>query len=277
MDDRKVVGLSGGSCRDPLDGAPSGRDGDIAGNSSSGRRPRRPPVEEIRRRAYGLSELKGYSWRERLIIRAADFSIFALIKLVGKTLHWQVRGLENMDHVLQTGRRVILTFWHAGIFSGTWFWRGRGIVVMSSRSRDGELTARMIRRFGYGTARGSSSRGSARALVEMSDCLDSGIDVAFTIDGPRGPAFTAKPGAVILARHTGHAVLPFHIAARRYITLPSWDRTEIPLPFSPAIVLVAPPIYVSRGATANEVRAAQESLQRALDGLRKEADEWRRS
>ena len=95
------------------------------------------------------------------------------------------------------------------IFNATWFWRKRGIVVMSSTSRDAEYTARFIKRFGYGTARGSATRGGQRALSEMAACLLNGMDAGFTIDGPRGPAYLAKPGAVTLARHrlAAHRVL----------------------------------------------------------------------
>ena len=106
---------------------------------------------------------------------------------------------------------------------------------MSSRSRDAEYVGRFIKRFGYGTARGSATRGGGRALAEMAECLSNDIHVGFTIDGPRGPAYVAKPGAVTLARHTGQAILAFHIAVRRAIELPSWDRLQIPLPFTRAV------------------------------------------
>ena len=87
-------------------------------------------------------------------------------------------------------------------------------------------------RFGYGTARGSTSRGGARALVQLRRDCAAGKPAAFTVDGPRGPARVAQPGAVWLAGATGHPILPFHIEADRYWTLRSWDRTQIPKPFS---------------------------------------------
>jgi lysophospholipid acyltransferase (LPLAT)-like uncharacterized protein len=108
----------------------------------------------------------------------------------------------------------------------------------------------------------------------MAECLTNGIDAAFTIDGPRGPAYVAKPGAVTLARHTGQAILPFHIAARRRIELSSWDRLQIPLPFTRAAVFIAEPIYVSREAGKDEVAQKQSALQSSLDHLRSEAESW---
>jgi lysophospholipid acyltransferase (LPLAT)-like uncharacterized protein len=230
--------------------------------------------EELRRRVYGFSDLSGFSLRDRLIIRAADIFFFLLIRIICSTLQWEVRGGHHLDSILASGHRAIFTFWHMCIFSATWLWRKRGIVVMSSHSRDAEYTARFIRRFGYGSARGSATRGGSRALAEMAECLTSGMHAAFTIDGPRGPAFLAKPGAITLARHTGEAILPFHIAARRYIELPSWDRLQIPMPFTRALALVGEPIYVPRDATAQEVASKQSELQASLDRMRHEAASW---
>lgn len=236
---------------------------------------RRPKPEELRRRVYSFSDLSRFSLRDRILIRAADILFYLLIQAICLTLRWEVRGSHNLDSIRATGHRAIFTFWHVSIFTATWFWRKRGIVVMSSTSRDAEYTGRFIKRFGYGTARGSATRGGSRALAEMAECLANGMDAGFTIDGPRGPAFVAKPGAVTLARHTGQAILPFHIATRRYIELPSWDRLQIPLPFTRALTLVGEPIYVPRAATPDEVRSKQVELQASLDRMRREAAAWR--
>ena len=233
---------------------------------------RRAGAEELRRRAYDPSDLSGYKAGDRAVIYLADIFFYVLILLICSTLRWEVRGGQHFDAILASGHRAIFTFWHSCIFSATWFWRGRGIVVMSSRSRDAEYVGRFIKRFGYGTARGSATRGGARALAEMAECLSNGMDVAFTIDGPRGPAYVVKPGAVTLARHTGQAILPFHIAARRAIELPSWDRLRIPLPFTRAVVVVAEPVYVARDASPEEAALKQEALQATLDRLRLEAE-----
>jgi lysophospholipid acyltransferase (LPLAT)-like uncharacterized protein len=237
----------------------------------------RSHVDVLGRRVYGFDALSDYPFRDRLVIRVADIGFYFLIRVICRTLRWEVQGYEHLDSITGAGRRAIFTFWHSCIFGATWFWRNRGIVVMSSTSRDAEFTARFIKRFGYGTARGSATRGSGRALAEMADCLKSGMEVAFTIDGPRGPVYVAKPGAITLARHTGQAILPFHIAMRRYAELPSWDRLRIPLPFTRALTLIAEPIYVPHEATSDEVARAQIALQSALDRLRSEGDAWRKA
>lgn len=232
-------------------------------------------LEDLRRRIYRQSPISDYSRRDRLIIRAADLFFFTLIRVICATLRWEAHGAEHLAAIHTSDHRAIFTFWHACIFSATWFWRKRGIVVMSSTSRDAEYTSRFIKRFGYGTARGSATRGGGRALAEMTECLLNGLDVAFTIDGPRGPAYQAKAGAVTLARHSGQAILPFHIAALRYWELPSWDRLQIPRPFTRAATFVGAPIYVARHAGKDEIETQQAALQATLDRLRSEGEAWR--
>ena len=232
-------------------------------------------TDSLRERVYGLSDVSNYSPRDRLIIESADLIFSSSIRAICSTLRWEVRGREHLNQILASGHHPIFTFWHECIFSATFFWRNRGIVVMSSASRDAEYTGRVIKRFGYGTARGSSTRGGGRALAEMAHCLDCGMEVAFTIDGPRGPARVAKSGAVTLARHSGQAILPFHIALSKYLELPSWDRLQIPVPFCRAAALIAEPIYVARDTTAEEVTTKQTTLQAALDRLREDGETWR--
>ncbi len=124
--------------------------------------------------------------------------------------------------------------------------RDRGIIVITSENFDGEWIARIIRRFGYGTARGSTSRGGARALVQLRRDLAAGQPAAFTVDGPRGPARVAQPGAVWLAGATGNPVLPFHIEAERCWTLKSWDRHQVPKPGTGLAIAIGAPIRRAR-------------------------------
>jgi lysophospholipid acyltransferase (LPLAT)-like uncharacterized protein len=189
------------------------------------------------------------------------------IRILCLTLRWEVDGWENYGAIQQANKRIIYALWHGRIFLATYFWRNRGIVVMTSQNRDGEYIARVIRRFGYGAARGSSSRGGRRALVEMIHQLRHEHDVGFTMDGPRGPRYVAKPGAVWIASKTGSAIFPFHIDPEKKWILRSWDHFEIPKPFSRTLVLMAPAIYVKADAGASELEIAQQQLQNALDEL----------
>src|SRR6266566_10148549 len=163
-------------------------------------------------RAYTFADLSGYSFKERLTIRAADLAFFLLIKLIGRTVRWQVEGWENWEAAAREGQIPIYTFWHNRVFLATHFWQRRRIVVMTSQSFDGEYIARFIQRFGYGAARGSSTRGGVGAIVEMVRLMRAGSPTAFTIDGPKGPRYVAKMGAGLLAKKTGQPILPFTIS-----------------------------------------------------------------
>src|SRR5918994_6583168 len=119
---------------------------------------------------------------------------YPLIALLGRTLRWTVEGREHYDAIVRSGRQPIFSFWHGRIFAATLFWQRRGIIVITSENFDGEWIARIIRRFGYGTARGSTSRGGIKALIRLKRDLAGGRPAAVTLDGNRGPARIAQPG-----------------------------------------------------------------------------------
>lgn len=199
---------------------------------------------------------------------------FFVIGIIGRTMRWQSVGDSYLDEIYKSGNRAIFTFWHGRIFPATYYWRNRGIVVMTSMNRDGEAIAQCIQRFGYGAARGSSSRGGFKALAQMARDIRHGRDTAFTIDGPRGPRYIAKQGPVLLAMKTGAAIFCFHISMKRKIQLKSWDEFQIPLPFTRAIVLKAAPIWVPHDAPEAHLRDLHLQMQDTLDDLRKKGDSW---
>jgi len=223
------------------------------------------PSDERVGRAYRFADLKGYSLKQRLAVRAAGLVFPLLIRAVGSTLRFRVEGQEHWDEAARGGRLPIYTFWHDRIFAGTYFFRGRRIVIMTSQSFDGEYIARFIQRLGYGAVRGSSTRGGVGALVELSRLVRRGCPAGFSIDGPRGPRHVAKMGALLLAKKTGQAVLPFGVNAERFWSLKSWDRMQIPKPFSRVRVRFAPPIHVPAEADEETLDARRAELQRALE------------
>ncbi|HEV7398266.1 MAG TPA: lysophospholipid acyltransferase family protein [Pyrinomonadaceae bacterium] len=226
-------------------------------------------------RAYSFADLTGYSWKQRLMIRAADIVFFLLIKLIGRTVRWEVEGWENWEAASAAGQIPIYTFWHNRVFLATYFWQRRRIVVMTSQSFDGEYIARFIQRFGYGAARGSSTRGGVGAIVEMVRLMRAGSPTAFTIDGPKGPRYEAKMGAVLLAKKTGNPILPFTITPKKFWTVKkSWDQSQIPKPFTRVRVYIAPPIYVPGNADEELLVVKREELQRSLNDLNARGDEW---
>src|SRR6476620_4045782 len=229
-------------------------------------------------RAYANADLSGYSFKERFLIRGADLLFYLLIKTICKTVKFEIEGSENWDAAMRDQNIPIYTFWHNRIFLGTYFFQKRGIVIMTSRSLDGEYIARFIQRFGYGAARGSSTRGATGAIVEMVRLMRAGCPAGFTIDGPKGPRYVAKMGAVLLAKKTGNPVLPFTIAAKNFWEIGSaWDRTQIPRPFTRARVFIAAPIFVAPDTDGDALEAKRIELQSALDALEDKAEKWRAS
>ena len=192
---------------------------------------------------------------------------YPLINALGHTLRWRVEGLQHLDAIRAAGRQPVMAFWHGRILPATFYFRGRGIVVITSDNFDGEWIARIIEAFGYGTARGSTSRGARKAMVRLVREMKAGRPAGFTLDGPRGPARVAHPGAVWLARATGNPVLPFHLEASSAWTLRSWDRTQIPKPFSTVALAIGEPIEVPGSATDEDLEAVRLELERRLAGL----------
>ena len=217
-------------------------------------------TEEIEK-AYKFAPLAKYSLKERTIIRAADRAFSALIRTIGKTIRYEVEGWENFEAIEKAGKLPIYSFWHNRIFSGTYFFRNRGIVVITSQSKDGEYIARFIQRLGFGAVRGSSTRGGV-------------LSRAFSVDGPKGPRYVAKNGAVLLAKKTGNPLMPFVVENKNYWTVKSWDRLQIPKPFTRVRVIIGKPIYVSPEA---DIEVSLAELQQSLDRLVTDGENWRTS
>jgi len=213
--------------------------------------------------------------KDRLVIRAADLGFYLLIVAIGRTLRFEIEGWENFQAIGAAGKLPIYAFWHERIFASTWFFRNRGIAVITSQSKDGEYIARFIQRLGYGAIRGSSTRGGVGALVEMIKAMRSGIPAAFTVDGPKGPRYEAKPGAVLLAKKTGNPIMPFVVECERFTTIGSWDKLQIPRPFTRAKLIIGDPIYVDPRADDDEIDAKLGELQLSLDTMVLAGEKWR--
>jgi lysophospholipid acyltransferase (LPLAT)-like uncharacterized protein len=214
-------------------------------------------------------------WRASRLKRAQVAVIAALgyrlVNLLGRTLRWRVEGLQHFDAVLASGQQPVMAFWHGRILTATYYFRRRGIVVITSENFDGEWIARIIERFGYGTARGSTSRGARKAMLQLVRAMREGRAAGFTLDGPRGPARVAQPGAVWLARTTGNPVLPFHLEASHHWSIRSWDRTQVPKPFSTVALIVGEPMPVPADTDDDDLERWRKELERRLGALERRA------
>jgi len=224
---------------------------------------------------YKFADLSRYSLKERILIRLADWFFYALANLIGKTMHFETEELELAERALPGETLPILVLWHNRIFSCAYLWRKSGYVILVSQSFDGEYIARFAQRLGYGAVRGSSTRGGARALAKLIGLMREGIRAVFTVDGPRGPRYVAKTGACLLAKKTQNPIYPVLVEAREFWEINSWDKLQIPKPFTRAKVFIGQPIRVSPDADETELENKRLETQKVLDELTSRGEQWR--
>lgn len=154
--------------------------------------------------------------------------------------------------------------WHGRMAFAAAALAGTKATVLVSASGDGSLAETLLQGLGYGTLRGSTTRGGARAIREMRQLLSAGTAVAITPDGPRGPRHHVNKGAAFLGRATGRPILPIGFGVSRAIRLSSWDRFTIPLPFTPVAVAFGEPIEVPRDVDEAALEAFTARIQSDL-------------
>ena len=205
-------------------------------------------------------------WRQFKATAIAEIGV-PVVEALGATYTWRETGREHLDRVYADGRKPILALWHGRILAATLYFRDRGVVAMTSENFDGEWVAQLMGRFGYHAARGSTSRGGARALAQLRREMADGHATAFTVDGPRGPARVAQPGAAWLGSATGNPIIPFHIEAAEYWTVKSWDRHQVPKPGSALAIAIGSPILIQSKASEEEIEAGRARIEHALTEL----------
>ena len=214
--------------------------------------------EEAQNAAAGQSGNRRFSFKERLSLWLISWAGYLAIRVIGPTLRTSFTFGPGADGEPRT-RPAIYCFWHRCVFPAAYLFRNHGIRVLTSRSYDGEYIARIIERLGFRAVRGSSSRGAVQSLRELQRELERGEFAAFTIDGPRGPRYIAKPGPIHLARITGAPIFSFYVAVERAWILKTWDAFILPKPFSRAHCYVGMPMKVSADADQDEAFALMQS------------------
>ncbi|HEX4696055.1 MAG TPA: lysophospholipid acyltransferase family protein [Candidatus Udaeobacter sp.] len=195
---------------------------------------------------------------------------FVLLRLWERTLRYEVDDRADI-----VGRPVtenhIGAFWHNRLlifpFVLRRFFPNRHGAALISASRDGELFAEVVQRFGYDVVRGSSSRLGATAILQLTQVLASGRDVVITPDGPLGPVYKLGPGIVFLAQRSGAAVVPMNLEYSHCWRLGTWDRFIVPRPFAKVRVLIGQPHRVKTTNTPEEFESERLALQNAMMAL----------
>ena len=220
------------------------------------------------------ASVRSFTFGERIKLWLISWAGFLFIRLAGATLRYRFNP-EPGCLSDERGPTIpsIWCFWHRSVLPATFRFRNQDLAVMTSRSFDGEYIARIIQKLGFIPVRGSSSRGAVGALIGMRQQLEQGHGVVFTIDGPRGPRYVAKPGPVLLAKKTGVPISCFYVAVERAWILNSWDQMIIPKPFSRAVIYASGPIHVSADATEEQMAALHQQMQETLERCRMKAEE----
>lgn len=216
-------------------------------------------------------EAEQFTLKQRLQLWLVSAAGYLAIRLIGPTLRYSLHvepGGPEGGYI----QPAVYAFWHRCVFLATYWYRNKGVAVMTSRSYDGEYIARIISKFGYVAVRGSSSRGAVGALIGMRRALEEQRSAAFTIDGPRGPRYVAKPGPVLLAAKTGLPICCFYLAAEKAWVLDSWDRFVIPKPFSRVALHCARMISVPGDADEGAMERLHAEMQAALERVRDSAE-----
>ncbi len=172
-------------------------------------------------------------------------------------------GLQH----LKSGQKMIVAIWHQRILVVMGYARrfgGYKPSVMISRSRDGEMIAKVYSRFNFRPIRGSSSKGGKEALVDMVEDLVHHQLAVHILDGPRGPRGVVKPGLIVMAQLSGVPIVPVYISVNRAWVLDSWDSFIVPKPFSTVVIRWDSPIYVPESMDSEVFENTRKNIERHL-------------
>jgi lysophospholipid acyltransferase (LPLAT)-like uncharacterized protein len=203
---------------------------------------------------------------ESLWFHLVPFLSAMVIRLLAFSMRLEILGEERPRDFWQRGENLIFAFWHDQLMLMVKCYRGPGAKILISSSKDGEIIARVMNRFGLGSVRGSSTRGGRAAFREMVALGREAVDLVFTPDGPRGPRHRLKEGVVQLARITRRPVIPVAFACSRGYRFGSWDRFLLPFPFSRGVFIFDAPLSYEKGESPKRFQSRLQDAMEAAEG-----------
>jgi hypothetical protein len=194
-------------------------------------------------------------------------SFIFLVTFIGRILVLLIDSSLRIKFIgRDPGKNVIYAFWHSKLFPLVYTHRNKNIVALVSEHRDGELIARIIRKMGFLVIRGSSTHGGMRAVKEIIK-LSRRFPIAITPDGPTGPREEIKDGILKISQHTGLPIIPIGVGMQKKIVFGSWDRFNLPIPFSKCIIKLGKPFYVK-----DDINQARNKLKKTLKECNQQAE-----
>ncbi len=212
----------------------------------------------------------------KFIQKLGSWVVFLTLRALALTIRFDWKGCAEILASTPAGPMIFCT-WHNrlglcleayGKFKKTS--PRKGVAAMVSASKDGGFLAAILERFRVIPVRGSSSRRGSQALLELVTLAGRGIDLAITPDGPRGPRYRVQDGVLALAQLTGLPIVPFSFRAVWKIEIKSWDRFQIPLPFTRCEMNAGKPVYVPRDLSDTDREILRAQLERTLQELSRE-------
>ena len=203
-----------------------------------------------------------------------NFTLYFGINVLCKTLRISFVNQKAIEELEQNGQNYVVAFWHGTMLLPWFLHRNKNIAALISKSKDGDLLGKILKRWNYNVIRGSSSVGGDVALSIMVDYAKNNNSIAITPDGPRGPAFKLKAGAVITAKKSGLPLVLMGIGYKNKKKLGSWDAFQVPFFFSRANAVFSNPIYVDNNLSYEDTSKMIESCELHLCRLQAEAEQF---
>lgn len=197
-----------------------------------------------------------------------------IIRILGRTWRYTTVHREEAESVRARGKPLIYALWHGRMLPLIYMYRNRNVHVLISQHRDGEVASRIVTKLGYGTVRGSSTRGGARGFQDLLRKVTSGFDATIIPDGPKGPPCKVQPGVLRLAQFSGCPIVPITVGALKKTTLSSWDGFIIPRPFSRCVVVYGDPIFIPSDVSSALSDEKGAELEESLNQISQQADSF---
>ena len=217
-----------------------------------------------------------FTFSQRLALAILPRVVWALLWVVSRTWRFEEIAVEGVTPLLRgygAGSRIFC-FWHQCVLPCTIYFRTTGATILISRSFDGELVTRVLETFGFHAVRGSSSSGAREGLLGLKKVIENGGPAIFTADGPRGPIYQTKMGAIKLAQLTGAPIGAFHLQPEHAWVLKSWDRFLIPKPFTRICVSWGPWTQVASDIPPGQFESKRQELNANIEAARLRALEY---
>lgn len=196
------------------------------------------------------------------------------VNVLLKTCRIRIHNKESVEKLITANQNFVVAFWHGFMIAGWYLHKNCNCAALVSKSKDGNILAHVLEKWGYKVVRGSSHIGGNEALNTMIDLIKQNYSVAITPDGPTGPIYKMKAGAVIAAKKSEVPLLLVGICCKRKVNLNSWDKFEIPLPFTRIEVIYSTPIYIDKDLDYDNTSKKILECEELLNKLQKEALEF---